>query len=172
MPHHRYAVRDREHLAELVGDEDNRVPVLGESPHRGEQLPRFLGRQHGCRFVEYEDLGVAIKRLQYLDPLPEADRQAADDGARVKIKTKTSTKLGGLTFGFAAVDPIERAQRLGADDDVFRHRERRRELEMLVDHADPGRYRFRRTAERHGLAAKANVAAIARQETVEDVHQG
>ncbi len=73
-PDDRDPVGDLEDLVQLVADEDDRVALVGQPTQDREDLLGLLGRQHGRRLVEDEDPGVAVERLQDLDPLLPADR--------------------------------------------------------------------------------------------------
>ena len=44
------------------------------------------GRQHGARLVEDEDVALAVERLEDLDALADADRQALDLRVRVDLE--------------------------------------------------------------------------------------
>ena len=72
-PQHGDPVGDLGHLVQLVADEDDRLPLLGQAPDDREELVRLLRRQHRGRLVEHEDVGAAVERLQDLDALLLAD---------------------------------------------------------------------------------------------------
>ena len=63
------AIRDLEHLVQLVRDEDDRHALPLEGLEDREQLGRLLRREHGGRLVEDEDVCAPIQRLHDLDPL-------------------------------------------------------------------------------------------------------
>ena len=69
LPHDRHAVRDRHDFTELVGDQNDRLPLLAQPTEHFEKLIRLLGRQHCRRLVENQDLHPAVERFQDLDPL-------------------------------------------------------------------------------------------------------
>ena len=62
------------------------VPVVAQRAHDPEELLGLLRRQHGGRLVEDEDLGIAVERLDDLDPLLDADREVLDDGVGVDLE--------------------------------------------------------------------------------------
>ncbi len=73
--HHRDAVADRHHLAELVSDEQDSLAVCC---HRldGVEERLDLGRsEHGGRLVEEQDVGTPVEHLDDLDPLALPDRE-------------------------------------------------------------------------------------------------
>src|SRR5712692_8398768 len=59
-PHHRDPVRDLEHLAQLVADEDDRLAFLDQASQHHEELLGLLGRQHSGGLVEDEDFRPAV----------------------------------------------------------------------------------------------------------------
>ena len=56
---HGDAIRDLEHLVQLVGDHDHRMPLGSHDANRAEQLARLLRRQHRGRLVEDQHLRAA-----------------------------------------------------------------------------------------------------------------
>ena len=73
---HRDAVGDRQHLVQLVRDEDDREPVRREPAQHAEQAVHLLRGEHGGRLVEHQDARAAIEHLEQLEPLLLADREA------------------------------------------------------------------------------------------------
>ena len=94
-PEHDDAVGDGEHLAELVGDEDDRLPLLHQALDHREELVDLAGREHGRGLVEDEDVGLAVERLDELDALLLADRQVADDGVRDRSRARSGRRARG-----------------------------------------------------------------------------
>ena len=92
-PDDRDPVRDLEDLVQLVADEDDAVALLGEPPQDREDLLGLLGREDGGRLVEDEDPGVAVERLEDLDPLLPADRQVADLDVGVDLEPEPLAEL-------------------------------------------------------------------------------
>ena len=93
-PHHRDAVGQAHDLAQLVGDEDDRLVLALEHAQHLEQLIGFGRRQHRSRLVEHQDLGAAHQRLQDLDPLLQADRQFADDRVGIDFEAVCLSEFG------------------------------------------------------------------------------
>ena len=138
LPHHRHSVGDRHDLAQLVGDQDDRLALLLELLEDAEQVVRLGRRQHAGRLVEDEDFGAAIERLQDFDALLQADRQFLDDGVGVDLQPvfalqplKLRARLGDAL--------VEQRLALGAEDDVLDDGEVLDQHEMLVHHADAER---------------------------------
>ena len=86
-------VGDLEHLVQLVRDEDDRHPVGLEVAEDLEQLERLLRREHGGRLVEDQDVGLAVERLQDLDPLLLADRDVGDQRVGVDLELELRGEL-------------------------------------------------------------------------------
>ena len=80
VPQHGHPVGDLQHLVELVGDEDDGLPVGGHGPHRHEQALSLLGGKHRGRFVQDQDANSPVQELQDLDPLLLPDRELPDGG--------------------------------------------------------------------------------------------
>ncbi len=172
LPHDGDTIGGVEHFPKLVCDEDDGSAARGQRSHRPEQFTRFLRREHRRRFVQDENLGLSEQCLEDLDALSEAHREAADDRVGVEIDPETPAEFGRLPLRGLAVEPVEGQDRLRAQNDVLRDRERRRELEVLVDHADPGRDGLGRSGESDRGAAHQHLAGGARQKAIENVHEG
>ena len=135
-PDDRDPVGDLEDLVELVADEDDAVALGREAAQDGEDLLGLLRRQDGRRLVEDEDPGLAVERLEDLDPLLPADRQRADLGVGVDLEAEPPAELDDPPLGLLAVEEDRVGHRLFAEDDVLGDGEDRDEHEVLVDHAD------------------------------------
>ncbi len=122
-PHHRHAVGQAHDLAQLVGDEDDRLVLALEHAQHFEQLVRFGRRQHCGRLVEHQDLGAPHQRLQDFDPLLEADRQLADDGVGVDLEGVFLAKFGEPLANCAGA-LSEHRPAFGPKHHVFEHAER------------------------------------------------
>ena len=170
LAHDRHVVGDRHDLAQLVGDQHDRLALLLELLEDAEQVVGLGRRQHAGRLVEDQDLGAAIERLENFDALLQADRQLLDDG--VGIDFQPVFALEPLQLGARLGDArLEQRLALGAEDDVLQHREILDQHEMLVDHADAERDGVVGRVDRHRLAADADLAAVGLVEAVEDRHQ-
>ena len=77
-PDHGDLVGDREHLVELVRDEDDRQALGLELAQVAEQLVDLLRHQHRGRLVQDQDAGAAVEHLEDLHPLPVADAEVLD----------------------------------------------------------------------------------------------
>ena len=171
-PDDRDPVRDLEDLVQLVADEDDAVALGRQAPQDLEDLLRLLRRQHRGRFVEDEDLRVAVERLQDLDPLLPADRQRADLDLRVDFEAEPATEVDDALVGLLAIEETAADGGLLAEDDVLGDAQDRDEHEVLMDHADPAADRVRRPGQVDLGAVDEDLALVRAREPVEDVHQG
>ena len=83
---HRHPVADRRHLAQLVGDEDDRVATLAQPVEDVVELVDLLRGQQRGRLVQDQRLPALIERAQDLDPLLHPDRQVADDRVGIDVE--------------------------------------------------------------------------------------
>ena len=77
-PHDRHRVGDLHDLAQLVGDEDDGLALLLQPAQDAEEVVGLIRRQDARGFVEDQDVGVAVKRLEDLHPLLVADAEFLD----------------------------------------------------------------------------------------------
>ena len=146
--------------------------ALGGQPAQdGEDLRRLLGRQHGRRLVEDEDPGLAVERLEDLDPLLPADRQ------RPTLASGSISNPNRLPSSMIrrraslAVEEDRVGHRLLAEEDVLGDGQHRDEHEVLVDHADAAGDRVGGSGDLDRLAVEQDLALVRRRQPVEDVHQ-
>ena len=136
---------------------------------RAEERLGLLRRQHGGRLVEDEDAGVAVERLQDLDPLALADGEVGDAGVGVDLEAEAARR--GRAMRARGVAEAEAPERAGAEHDVLEHGEVVGEGEVLVHHADAGRERGARLAGRERAAHDLDGARVGDVVAEEDVHQ-
>jgi len=68
---------DREHLVQLVRDEQDGEPFGLELAQVAEQLVDLLRHQHRGGLVQDEDAGPAVEHLEDFDPLPVPDPRSS-----------------------------------------------------------------------------------------------
>ena len=169
-PHHADRVGHMHDLAELVGDEDDRLP-LGLQPFEdAEQVVGLGGRQHAGRLIQDQYLGAAIERLQDLDALLHADADILDLLVRIDREAvfvrEPFQDAAGLGQGRAQEPAI-----LGAEDDVLEDREILHQLEMLENHADARGDGGLTVGDLGLFSGDEDLARIGLVEAVEDRHQ-
>ena len=135
LTQHGAAVGHGHDLVELVGDEQDGLPLGGQVLHDGHQLVDLLGCQHGGGLIEDEDLVVAVQHLQYLGALLHTHGDVLDQRVRVDLQSVLFAEGQHLLPGLLLLqETVFRG--LNAHDDVVQHGEAFHQLEMLVDHAD------------------------------------
>ena len=71
-------IRHRPHLFELMRDQEHGLALIAQPSQIPEQVAGFLGREHRGRFVQNKDIRLAIKQLENLNSLLDADRKLLD----------------------------------------------------------------------------------------------
>ncbi len=170
-PHHRDAVGQAHDLAQLVGDEDDRLVLALQHPQHLEQLIGLGRRQNRGRLVEHQDFRAAHQRLQDLDPLLQADRQFADDRVGIDFEPVFLGRVRRAACGSrsrlwrAAAPPsapsITFSSTLSGGTS----------MKCWMHHADAVADRLARGADAHRLAVDADFAGVGFVEAVEDRHQ-
>ncbi len=126
------------HLAEFVGDHQHRdLAAIGQPAQQAQHLVGLLRRQHRGRLVEDQQAALEIELLQDLAFLPLAGRERRHlDVERHAERHAREERLERL----ALLAPVDHGRQLGArQHQVLRHRHRRHQGEMLVDHAEAER---------------------------------
>ena len=62
-----------------MGDQDDGFPLGAQPFEDAEQLIRLGGGQNACGLIKDQDIGMAVKLFEDLDPLLMADAQILDD---------------------------------------------------------------------------------------------
>ena len=166
-PDDRDGVGDRQHLVELVRDEDDGQPLAGELAQVAEQLVDLLRYQHGGGLVEDEDAGAAVQHLEDLDPLAVADAEVLHERVRVDVEPVAPGDVADHG-GRGRADAV---QLLGAEDDVLLDGEVVGEHEVLVHHADAGRDGLLRGVEARQPAVDVHLALVRAEHAVQDLHE-
>ena len=60
LAQHGDAVADGHYLVQLVGDEDNRIPLGSHTVQDSEQVLGLPWREHGSGLIQDQDVGAAI----------------------------------------------------------------------------------------------------------------
>ena len=175
-PHHLAAPHDadrvghRHDLPQLVGDQDDRLPLGLQVLEDAEQVVGLGRGQHARRLVEDQDVALAVERLQDLDPLLQPDRELADHRVGVDLELVLLLEPLQLRARLGERRP-EQPPLLGAEHHVLEHGERLDQHEVLVDHADPRPDRRQAVRDRRRHAVDADLARVGVVEAVEDRHQ-
>ena len=160
-PQHGDAVGDRQHLVELVRDDDDRGaarPAARAAPRRARCASCGVSTAVGSSRIS--TLRVAVERLEDLDALLLPDADVLDAGVR-RARRGRSLRESSRTRS-AGAGQVEQRRRLrgsAAEHDVLGHRHHRDQHEVLVHHADAER-RWRRPSDvkRDRLARRARIS--------------
>ena len=107
----------------------------------------------------------AMANLSLCEPEPRHQR------ARVERHPEIGQQPRRPSVQFGPVDEATPPDRRRAKKDVFRDREMRNEVELLIDHADAERQRVARAPDLDSPSVDPNVAGVLRVGTAEDLHQ-
>ncbi len=171
---HGDGVGDGKDLLEAVRDVDDGHPIGLElrEDAREEQVDLGAGERRG-RLVEEEQARAPVHRTQNLQhlALPGAERRHALQ--RVE-RQSVAREQGARLFPHAL--PVDHREHLAArgvapHEDVLGHREVRRQVELLIDHADPPRLRVLGREGVHRLAVELDGAAVGRHAAAEDLEE-
>ena len=168
LAQHGNTVGQRQHLVQLVGDDQNRLAVVAHTAQHGKQLLRLLRRQHGGRLVQDQDIRTAVEHLDDLDRLLFGDGHLIDLFAGVNVKAVAGGNGADLLLGGLAVKaplPFE------SQHNIFRGGKHVHQLEMLVDHADPVSKRVARRADDHLFPVNKDLSLIREVDAGDHVHQ-
>src|SRR5437764_8059273 len=129
-------VREFQHLAQFMGDEDNGFALLYQAAQDAEEFKGFLWSQHARWLVHDQNVGGTIAHFENFDALLETDGEFFNayigiDGQAVLF----AQGKDGRTRFFSLIGRGH-ASWLMAQDDIFGYRERRDEHEVLVNHTD------------------------------------
>ena len=154
-----------------MGDQDDGFALFAQPTQNAEQLVGLGGGQHAGGFVQDQDVGLPVQRLEDFDALLHPHAQILDHGVGVHVQPVFFLQRHQLLAGLAQ-GGRQRPAVLGAQNDIFQHGEVFDQLEMLEHHADAccncglavGNVGFG--------AADENLASVGFVKDVEDAHQG
>ena len=165
------AVRHRHDLVELVGDKENGLALGGQILHDLQQLVDFLGRQHGGRLVENQDVVVPVEHFQDFRPLLHAHGNILDQRVGVHLQPVFFRQGQHLLPGLLLLQKSRFSRRLHAQNDVVQHGEAFHQLEVLVHHADAQGIGVVGIVNLHPDAVLADEALLRLIHPEEDAHQ-
>lgn len=154
-----------------MGDIDDADAALLQVGDDLEQMVGFLLGQGRGRLVHDQNVGFVGDRLGDLHHLAAGDGQLADTGIGVDADVQAVEQFLRHAPHARVIDQAETAERLAPDPDVFRHRHRRHQVELLVDHGDAVAERLQRRFQRHALAFEMDGSFVRLDHAGEDFHQ-
>ena len=157
---HRDRVRELEHLAEEVGDQDDRRPAGDE---RADDLVQLLASRRRSSAAVGSSMTISCasresaRRISTFCCSPVRRRPAGASPGSSKPAPR-----GELVVGRVELPAAQNAgaRRLDAEEDVLRDRQLRDDERLLRDRRDPVLERLARRAERDRLAVEDDPAAV------------
>ena len=153
-----HAVCQFEHLAEPVGDVDDRPAFARQRSHDRHHLFDLDVGERRSRLVEDEDARIPGQEARDLDELPLRHGKVPGRHGRVDIAEPDKIEIGPDALGQLAARPDRRG--IPAETDVLGHRERGNDAELLRDVGDAGMERLMRRAEADGASVDFDRAGV------------
>ena len=162
-------VADLQNLVQLVGNNDDALPVFLHPAKHVKQPGDLLGRQHGGRFIQDQDIRAAVQHLDNLHRLFFGNGHVIDLLGRIQPETVPFRNLGHL-----GIDCLQVVFFFGfiAEHNVFGSRKQIHQFEMLMDHADLVVKRVLGGADHNFFPADQDLAFVREIDTGNHVHQG
>jgi hypothetical protein len=167
---HGDTVADRQHLVEPVGNEDDGDPPLLQVTDNGEEAADLGLGEGGSGLVHDDELGLHREGAGDLHHLLLGDGQGGDRAGGIKVKTHLLGDRAGRPPHRRSVDEAQ-AGGLAADEDVLRYRQRRDEVELLVDGDDAQRLGLVRACGCDLASVEADRAGVGRLGTGQDLQE-
>jgi hypothetical protein len=132
------AIRDRQHLLELMADEDHGQALSGTSRHMGVQGGSLLGGERRGGLVEDQEAEARVERgAGYLEHLALGDVEAAHAGVRVDLHARKDLRQALSHHAAVGPEPRQGAAPLRLlEEEVLGRSEVGAERELLVDDPD------------------------------------
>ena len=173
-PQHGDPVGDLEDVVQVVRDQDDGEPLLGQALDELEHLLRLRDAERGGRLVEDHEPRVPHHRAGDGDGLPLAARQGRDrlpDRAD-RRHGEALHRLRGLGLHHRLLEPVQPVAGLAAEVHVLDDVEVVAEREVLVDDLDPELGGVLRAVDVHRLAVDDDLAAVRRVRAGDALDQG
>ena len=167
---HQDAVALREHLVEVVRDEQDAEALPLEVDEEGEQALRLGQRQRGRRLVQDQDARAGGESLEDVEDLQLAQAQRVALAREVDADAEAVGELLGVLHQRAVVDQTA-PQRLASQHDVLRAIQRPDDRDLLMRHRDAGRQGVADAAEPHQPADDPKRAGVRQHGPADDLHQ-
>src|ERR1700722_9592371 len=160
-------VAERHDLVQFVGDVEDRAAARRQFSQGLEPLLDLLRCHDRGRLVHDQEPRIEQESAHDLDALALADAQRRDDSAGIELEL----------VGFE--HPIEfgqkfarREARVEAERDVFEHRHRLEQREVLEHHADAKAASCTRIGDPGGRPVEDDLALVGREDAVDHLDQG
>jgi hypothetical protein len=164
-------VGDAADLVHPVGDVDDPDPGPAQLGDHREHLLDLDRRERGGRFVHDEHPGVERQRLGDRHQLLLTGAQLTHRPPRIERDTAPLQEPPGHLVRAPPVDRAQPGPQLAAEEDVLRHREPGHEVQLLVDHGDPGPLRIGGRGEPHRHPIDRDRPLVVGDVAGEDLHE-
>ena len=169
---HGDALRDLGQFFEAMGNVDDRHAAFAQAQDLREQHVDLARGEHRGGFVEDQHPAVADQVAGDLDHLLMTDAQVAHQGVRVDgVEAHLGHGLAGLLTQAPTIDPATATGQI-VKEQVFRHGQRRQQVEFLHDHAHPATLGGGTAAGQPGLALELHLAGGWRFQAADYLRQG
>ena len=158
-------------LGQLVGDEQDALPLGGQIFHNVHQFLNLLGGEHGGGLVKDQDFVVPIQHFQNLGALLHAHRDILNEGVRVHGQAVFFRQGDNLLPGLVLLQKSALGG-LHPQDDVVQYAEALHQLEVLVDHADAQGVGIVGVVDLHLFSVLADLTLLRLIQPEEHAHQG
>ena len=155
---------------QLVGDEEDGLPLFLKRAHDFHQLVNLLGGEDGGGLIENQDFIVPVQHFQDFHPLLHTHGDILDFGIRVNLQ---AVPLGELHHPLPGCFSIH-CQSLGglcAQDNIVQHGKALHQLKVLVHHADVQGRGIVGVVDFHNLAVLFDNAGFRLVQAKQDAHQ-
>ncbi len=150
-------VGERHHLAEFVRDhQDRQIAVDDHGAQHAQHFVGFAGRQHRCRLVQNQKAPLQVKLLENFAFLPLAGGKIGDPGVERHLERHARQKSFQFLLFLAPVD--DGGNVVARQHQVFGHRHRGHQREMLIHHAEAECVGVLRIGDRLFAAADQHIA--------------
>ena len=169
---HSNTLRHPRQFFETMRDIDDGNAASLQSGDLLEEHFDFARREHRGRLVKDQHMAVADQVARDFNHLLMADTEFANQ--RVRIDRIEADLRHGFDRGLAqllAADPASAARQI-IQKEVFRHRQRRQQIEFLHDHAHAKLFGLGTAARTIVLAVELHLAGSGCDQTANDLRQG
>ena len=170
-PHHRRDVGKIANFIQLVRDDDDRPPCVGQSAQRRVQRARLPGGEHRGRLVQDHDTRVAVQRPRDLDPLALTNAQRRDPRVPGDRRANLPRYGLGLRPSRPQVEAPPLPARLSPEHDVLERSQHIDQREVLLHHGHTARERFGRRVRGELSAVDTGLPFIGHEEPGRDAQK-
>src|ERR1700730_17014090 len=159
-----------QNIGELVPNQDDTITSLCEAAENSVEPVHILGREQGSRLVENEYSRFQDQRFKKFNFLLFCYRESLDLGPGIDSQVVFGLDVSKALQTEAAIT-LATGTEMPAKDDVFQHRQRRNQREVLLHVADAVTDGIARRRNDDLIAVHQDAAAVGPLEPEQDSHQ-